>query len=163
MVVDGRGGWAALEGATIATLDLQEGRVSKAKRGCEGCGWQRRKEESSDTPSIDQGRLRLSLRREKGMVADGEGQRLAVAANRLRQRETKVARLGAAAIDLGWVQEEEAAVARMVGVRAAAVGLQRLQWEMAGMVGGDKKVGRNYGGRRRKKQPRERKEAVASV
>ncbi|RWW40086.1 hypothetical protein BHE74_00054527 [Ensete ventricosum] len=49
-VVDGRGGWAALEGATIATLDLQEGRVSKAKRGCEGCGWQRRKEEGNDSP-----------------------------------------------------------------------------------------------------------------
>ncbi|RWW46014.1 hypothetical protein BHE74_00048085 [Ensete ventricosum] len=97
------------------------------------------------------------------MVADGEGQRLAAAANRLRQRETKVARLGAAVADLGWVEEEEAAVARMVGVRAAVVGLQRLQWKMAGMVGGDKKVGRNYGGRRRKKQPRERKEAVASV
>ncbi|RZR73748.1 hypothetical protein BHM03_00027881 [Ensete ventricosum] len=50
----------------------------------------------------------------------------------------------------------------MAGVRAAAAGLQQLQWEMAGMAGGDEEVGRNCDGRRRKKQPRERKEAVAS-
>ncbi|RRT46239.1 hypothetical protein B296_00044716 [Ensete ventricosum] len=48
--MDGRGGWVTLEGATTMALDLQEGRVSKAKRGCEGCDWQRRKEEGSDSP-----------------------------------------------------------------------------------------------------------------
>ncbi|RZS11652.1 hypothetical protein BHM03_00043009 [Ensete ventricosum] len=48
-IVDSRGGWVALEGATTTELDLQEGRVSKAKRGCECCGWQRRKEEGSDS------------------------------------------------------------------------------------------------------------------
>ncbi|RRT46238.1 hypothetical protein B296_00044715 [Ensete ventricosum] len=51
----------------------------------------------------------------------------------------------------------------MAGVRAAAAGLQRLQWEMARMADSDEEVGRNCDGRRRKKQSRERKEAVASV
>ncbi|RWV94017.1 hypothetical protein GW17_00043487, partial [Ensete ventricosum] len=69
----------------------------------------------------------------------------------------------ATAVDLGWVEEEETATTRMVGVRAAAAWLQRLQWEMAGIVDGDEEVGRNYGGRWRKKQPRERKESVALV
>ncbi|RRT40007.1 hypothetical protein B296_00027412 [Ensete ventricosum] len=41
-------------------------------------------------------------------------------------------------------------------------GLQRLQWEMAGMADSDEEEGRNYDGWQRKKQPRERKEVVAS-
>ncbi|RRT40220.1 hypothetical protein B296_00058642 [Ensete ventricosum] len=46
---DGRGGWATLEGAETITPDLHASKVSKAKKDCEGCDWQRRKEEGSDS------------------------------------------------------------------------------------------------------------------
>ncbi|RRT53508.1 hypothetical protein B296_00022575 [Ensete ventricosum] len=81
---------------------------------------------------------------------------------RLRQRETE-ARLGAAGCS------RRSRMGRGRGSsggkdgrgedscsRVAAVAV-------VGMAGGDEEVGRNRGGRRRKKQPRERKKAVASV